>query len=121
MRTGPKNTFSFFDRRKPVMRGVVTQGFSAVVLNTPFLTLTGLKPAKMAKPNQMNVLHRVYMKNSVCRVCERTSERASISPVYLFLGVPCIVAEQTPVVLIDSLRAPEPYRQLTCFPEDTQN
>ena len=37
-------------------------GFSAMILNTPFLNLTALKPAKSAKHPKMNVLQGNYIK-----------------------------------------------------------
>jgi hypothetical protein len=110
----PQNRFSFFDRQIHVIRGVVKPGFSTSILNNPFLTSTGFNPVKRHKTNRMNVLHRIYMKNPIYRVSERTSERASISTVYLFSGVPCIVAERNRVVLIGCLRDPELSTQLTC-------
>jgi len=108
MQTGPQNRFSFFDRRKPVLKDVVKMGVSPQILNTPFLNLTGLKPAKTAKPHKMNVLHRNIAKNPICSVSGRSSERASIFPVHLFLGMPGIVAEQNSVVLIGCDFALEP-------------
>jgi len=78
MQTGPQNRFSFFDRQIHVIRSVVKPGFSASILNNPFLTSTGFNPVTRRKTNRMNVLHRNYMKNSICRVSERNLKGVSL-------------------------------------------
>lgn len=110
---GPQNRFSFFDRRKPVLRDVVKTGVSLPISNTPFLNLTGLKPAKRVKPNKMNVLHRTSPKYPVCRASKRVSEAASASTVVPFSGVAGIVAERDRVVLNGRHRDSELSIQLT--------
>jgi hypothetical protein len=113
-RMGPQNRFSFFDRRKQVVKDVVKMGDSSSILNTPFLNSTGLKRAKTAKPHKMNVLHRNIVKIPFCRASKGISAGASASTVVPFLGVAGIVAERNRAVLNGRLRDSEPFIQPTC-------
>jgi hypothetical protein len=116
MQMRPQNRFSFFDRQLHVMGNVVKPRFSESILNTPFLTPLRFNPAKRAKTNKMNVLHRTTVKIKVCRASERIPEGASISTVVSFPGVPGIVAERNRVVLIGCLCDPEPPNTAHMFP-----